>query len=746
MTSSGAGHVAGSGQAGGGTGPAGNVPPQAVLGEWDPVLEFPNVPIHVHVLADGTLLMWGRRDEQSPSFQSLHEHFCTPFIWDPADPVEPAGSLVAKTTTTARPTLTTGDTVNLFCGGHAFLPDGRLLAVGGHLFDGSGVSQASLYTPGSNGSPGTWNAQPPMKLGRWYPTATTLPDGSVLVMGGSYRDNPSDATTPAIPNPQVEVWSNHTWRTLPPFPDDVMDYFPRAHVLSSGKVFIAGTLQATYLLDPRTGAWEKPPAATHAVSLDYGPSIMYERDKIVYIGGGVPPTNQAWTIDCSGNAPGPWTPTPGAMHFPRRQHTATLLADGTVLVTGGTRGTGPTLPEAFNDLKAGMPVHEAELWDPATGEFTVLDVEKVDRCYHSTAVLLPDATVLSAGGGEFPSDDGTQANPPGDSHLDGQIFTPPYLFWGPRPEITSAPAKPLTYGKTFEVASPQADQIGKVTWIRLSSCTHSFNQSQRINFLDFRAHNGRLLITAPASSNLCPPGHHMLFILSKQGVPSVARVLQIRPSILSRIALQARHVLGRVGPVVAAALRPSSRAAEDLQTVPVAGEGTRVVVGLTSVCPYGLSACWGGAHEALRGLEGVGVVNHIANASDSTAEVWLHDNGLPQLDRWQDSLRRGVNERYVWRGVEVTLRGAVELGNGSCYLAASEPRPAVELGPLQPSHKIQWDSAAAARQPVRPSEADAYQSLLQLVSTDPTVGAITVTGPLTQIDSRYSLEVREFHA
>jgi hypothetical protein len=206
------------------------------------VLNFQNVPIHVHVLPDGTVLMWGRRDDHSSRLESLNEHFCTPFVWDPADPVEAADSTVAKTTSTAQPTLASGETVNLFCGGHAFLPYGRLLAAGGHLFDGSGVNQASLYTRGRDGSPGMWSATAPMEKGRWYPTATTLPDGGVLVLGGSYRDNPSDVNTPPIANPLVEVWSNHTWRRLQPFPDTVMDYFPRAHVLSSGKVFISGTL------------------------------------------------------------------------------------------------------------------------------------------------------------------------------------------------------------------------------------------------------------------------------------------------------------------------------------------------------------------------------------------------------------------------------------------------------------------------------------------------------------------------
>jgi hypothetical protein len=180
-------------------------------------------------------------------------------------------------------------------------------------------------------------------------------------------------------------------------------------------------------------------------------------------------------------------------------------------------------------------------------------------------------------------------------------------------------------------------------------------------------------------------------------------------------------------------------------TVAAAGKGTHVVVGLTSACPYGLSACWGGAHEALGRLEGVDVVNHIASASDSTAEVWLKDNGLPQLDRWVDRFSGIVNERYGWRGVEVTMRGAVEERNGSLFLAADQHRAAVKLGPLQATDKIQWDSGAGTPEPLQAGEAEAYRLLAERVSKTPAVGEVTVTGPLTQTPSGYVLEVRESH-
>ena len=93
----------------------------------------------------------------------------------------------------------------------------------------------------------------------------------------------------------------------------------------------------------------------------------------------------------------------------------------------------------------GEPLRSAEIWDPKTGKWKKLAKAAVDRCYHSTAVLLPDATVLNAGGGEYsPNNDGNP-NPVADTHHDAQIFSPPYLFLAngmraDRPVITSAPA------------------------------------------------------------------------------------------------------------------------------------------------------------------------------------------------------------------------------------------------------------------------------------------------------------------
>lgn len=205
-----------------------------------------------------------------------------------------------------------------------------------------------------------------------------------------------------------------------------------------------------------------------------------------------------------------------------------MLPDGSVLVTGGTQGVvGNPGWLAFDNVRAGGPVHQAELWDTAaTGTWTLMAEESVDRCYHSVALLLPDGRVLSAGGGEYAPnnpDAPNQPNPAGDSRKDAQLFSPPYLFKGPRPTIAAAPTE-ITYAKSFEITVGAGDSIAKVSWIRLSSVTHSCNQNQLLNFLGFRQEASKVIIQAPANPNVAPPGHYMLFVLNEQGVPSVGHI------------------------------------------------------------------------------------------------------------------------------------------------------------------------------------------------------------------------------
>jgi len=110
--------------------------------------------------------------------------------------------------------------------------------------------------------------------------------------------------------------------------------------------------------------------------------------------------------------------------------------------------------------------------------------------------------------------------------LTAQIFSPPYLFKGPRPAIASVTG-PVQFGQPFKVRVGVGADVKQATWVRLSSVTHSFNFNQRINFLAFTRAGDDLTVTAPASANVCPPGHYMLFVISQAGVPSVAKIVQI---------------------------------------------------------------------------------------------------------------------------------------------------------------------------------------------------------------------------
>ena len=367
----------------------------------------------------------------------------------------------------------------VFCSGHAFLADGRLFVVGGHIQNSVGLPNASAYDSFAN----LWTSAPNMNAGRWCPTATRLANGDMLVVSGNV-----DGTIGENLLPQVFQVGSDTWRDLTNAQIS-LDLYPRMHLAPNGKVFNSA---------PRAGAWTMVANRSVNVYRDYGSSVMYDDGKILVMGGGDPPTNTAEVIDLNASTPA-WRSV-ASMAFARRQLNATILPDGKLLVTGGTSGPG------FNNPNT--PVFAAEMWDPTTENWTTMASAQIPRIYHSGAVLLPDGRLLTTGGNGF-----TQT----------EIYEPPYLFKGVRPTITSAPGS-VGYGQTFFVATPDATNITQVTWIALSSTTHSFNMNQRINRLNFSRVAGGLNVVAPSNANFAPPGHYMLFILNGNGVPSVARI------------------------------------------------------------------------------------------------------------------------------------------------------------------------------------------------------------------------------
>lgn len=661
-------------------------------GRWGPVFGLPNVAIHTSLLPDGKVLFWGRRDDPGGS---MNEHAGTPYVWDPDDRTSVAAP---------QPRRADGTTVNLFCAGHAYLPDGRLLVAGGHLTDGDGIDYAGTY----DHTTGAWTPLPVMNGGRWYPTATSLADGRVLVISGS-----AAAHGTIVVNADSQITDGESWAPTVDFVG--LPLYPRLHVAPDGRVLMAGSNAMSYLLDTRgDGTWT-PLGARANGSREYGSSAMYAPGKVVYVGGGNDagsdlPTAAVEVIDLTEPTPR-WRPATPMRHR-RRQHNATLLPDGTLLVTGGTGGPG------FNDVSPGRPVHTAELWDPATDAWTTLAAEAVDRCYHATALLLPDATVLSAGGGEFMA--GAVPNAPADTHRNAQIFRPPYLFRGPRPVITTAPSE-LTAGAAFtvEVTGPR---VTRVTLMRLGSVTHAIDMNQRCIPVPVTGTTATsVTATLPAEPGTCLPGHYMLFVLTAAGVPSVASIVRIAVS-------PGPHTLADAPRAGA----PPARLFAADEPAP----GTRVAVGLTAQCPYGLAACWGGAYEALTALSGVAVVTPYADAADSTAEVFLGDDGLPDLDAWPAQLARSANGSYAFRGVELTVEGVVERRDPDDLVLVGGHRPPIRLRPLD--RVLAWDLAARRPRAATAAEHAAYGRVSERVGQD-----VSVTGLVTKSGPDWSLAVRD---
>lgn len=475
----------------------------SVVGSWAGPFSWPLVPIHVSVGPNGKVIAWQRPKLAPSGPQSI--------VWDPAtNQFTPAPSVAT----------------DIFCAGHAFAPSGRLLVAGGHEGPPTpdpnqvadiGSDDTNVYDFGTNKWISYLNK---MNKGRWYPTVTYLATGEAVVVAGTNTGEKDIVTVP-------EVWgtSGSNYRSLTTAPLALENY-PWGFVAPSGRVFYTGQTRTTRVLDTAgTGKWSTV-SNNSLGNRFYGSSVMYDNGKFLIVGGGLEKysglaTNTAEVIDL--NVSTQWIPV-NPMSFRRKHLNATLLPDGKVIVTGGTGGPGFNTAIANGVDYTALP---AEIWDPATKQWSTTASMKVGRYYHSFAALLPDGRVMVGGGG-LPLAAGELSDatdPKNQGHYDVEFYSPPYLFQETRPAITSAPTS-VIYGQQFVVQTPDSADIANVNWIRLASVTHSFNANQRINRLSFTQTTGGLNVTAPSDRNLCPPGHYMLFIL-KNGIPSIAKIIQI---------------------------------------------------------------------------------------------------------------------------------------------------------------------------------------------------------------------------
>lgn len=465
---------------------------------WSPLISFPIVPVAAANLPNGKVLTWSAYAPDNFGNDNQWGRTYTALF----DPVTQA----------AQSRIVTETGHDMFCPGTSLLPDGRLLVNGG-----SSSQKTSIYNPANN----AWTTGPLMNVPRGYPGNTTLANGAVLTLGGSWSGGQGGKIG--------EVWTaSGGWRKMSgipitPFigadPGGVFrgDNHLWLFTFSNGRVFHAGPAPAMHWIT--TGGNGSVTTAgsrsDDAYSMN-GNAVMYDIGKILKTGGAAAydeadATSSAYLIDLNTQKTRKLLP----MHYARAMHNSVVLPNGQVVISGGQ-----TYVKIFSDDRS---VLMTELWDPRTESFTKLSAMQVPRNYHSFSLLMADGRVLIGGGGLC----GACTT----NHANAQILTPPYLLNADgspaaRPSIVYAPASG-TPGGTLAVTTDSS--VTEFSLIRLSAVTHSVNNDQRRIPLQISAQNSNsYTLQLPSDRGIVLPGYYMLFALNERGVPSLSKTVQIR--------------------------------------------------------------------------------------------------------------------------------------------------------------------------------------------------------------------------
>ncbi len=392
-----------------------------------------------------------------------------------------------------------------------------------HNFEGSAYSY--LFDPVAE----RYQRVSDLTVKRWYPTLTTLSDGSVLAVSG--LDGIGQLVTAAHTAEQFNAGTGR-WTALPGLTERFPTYPSLFQTAVPNRLFYSGSntgYGATDVLNHhpsgfwnlKTNAFTPVPGLRAAELTDSSSSAWLgpvQDQRMVIVGGGTPgetiqSTDRIDAIDLDAAAPS-WSPVADLPH-PTRYPLLVNLPDDTLFITGGA--------SAYRS-ENGTSNHDAEILDPATLRLSRVASPRVTRSYHSEALLLPDGRVLTMGSNPLYSDAANTRKAPFEQRL--ELYTPAYLYHGARPVISTAPSSGKT-GGVLSVGTAQAADIGKVRLIRPSAVTHADNLGQRSVAVNFTVGTGSLTLTLPSSSAIMPAGYYMLFLVNKQGVPSMARWIQI---------------------------------------------------------------------------------------------------------------------------------------------------------------------------------------------------------------------------
>ena len=486
-----------------------NVP--HVNGTWVVLpYQMPINPIQASLLHNGKVLIVAGSENDAKNNSKGAESYRAA-IWNP-------------TGTTGASITVQNLTYDVFCSGTAALPDGRQLVVGGTSdYSFTGENRASIFDPNS----GSFVQSQNMVSGRWYASAITLADGRIMAMSGLTQTGGTSTT--------VEIYDVRNagagWSppTSVPFTPPL---YPRLSLLPNGKMFYTGQGSGgsnanSWMFDPTTGGWTV--SAPTTANRTYGSSVILPllppsyTPRVMNFGGGSPATNTTELIDLSSASPS-WTPGPN-MSTGRIQMNAVILPNGNVLAEGGS----------VNNESPDAPGKKADLYDPVTNTFRSAGSAAYSRLYHSTALLLPDATVMSMG-----SNPGAR----GSYQAAIEIYTPPYLFdandhpiTANRPAITASSSAVVGYNSALSLGYTSVTAIKSAVLVRLGSVTHAFDMEQRLIGLcgpapqqpSCNGANNTLNVITPPNANIAPPGYYMLFLLDSDGVPSKAAFIQLTP-------------------------------------------------------------------------------------------------------------------------------------------------------------------------------------------------------------------------